>query len=386
MRLSDLLDPISVSRTHLSYMSNEDALIGQIDCDLENGFDSEEIIDYDVAIVGINDGKNSPSNEGCQRAPSPIRSNLSGLRKTDKSLKVVDLGNIKGATLNDRYFALEEVIRKTVSAGVCVIVLGGGQDYIIPIAKALTKCNDEISLSIVDAKIDLLLNTEDFSSQTFLTQLNKDCKSHIFDLNLLGVQKYLIGCSQEQKIKELGWDYVRLKDLRGDDIIKSEPYLRDSDIVGIDVGAIQGASMPYFTNINVNGLTSFEVCKLGWYAGIAENVKAFAIQEFNPDLDVEGKGAMLCAQIAWHFIDGMSHKMRDIPSEGADNYKISVVHLQDFSIDVRFYSNKLNDRWWIEVPWKENKRMLACDKSDYLLAQNGELPDKWWKFFKKGNE
>ena len=47
-------------------------------------------------------------------------------------------------------------------------------------------------------------------------------------------------------------------------------------------------------------------------------------------------------------------------------------------------TNRLNDRWWIEVPWKESVRMLACSKKEYELTQNGNLPDKWWRFFQKG--
>ena len=228
-----------------------------------------------------------------------------------------------------------------------------------------------------------MLGDTDFNSQTYLSKLIQDYKEGIFELNVLGSQKYLIGETQEACLNENNWQVTRIKDLRNENISLSESLLRDADLIAFDVGAIQKEYMPYWSNVNVNGFTGYEACQLAWYAGVSDAVKVFCVQEFNPEVDETGKGAMLCAEMLWHFLEGISQEMSVLPSEESGEFKICVVHLQDFGIDIRFYSNRVNNRWWIEVPWKNGKKMLACDKKDYLLAQSGEWPDRWWRFFQQ---
>ncbi|WP_027473324.1 arginase family protein [Saccharicrinis fermentans] len=371
------------TKTYNNYMSGEDSLLSQIKYSAVEDFDKELLSTFEVALVGISDGKNSPGNEGCAYASSEIRRNLRSLRSISKPLQMIDLGNIKGKSLNDKYFALREVFAILSSLDIVVVVIGGGQDYFLPLVKGLSGYQKELAISVIDAKLDFDLGRGDFNAQTFLTQLGNDFVDNIFQLNLLGIQKYLVGESQEIQLDDLHWEYIRLKDIRNENILAAEPLLRDADLVSFDVGAIQKEYMPYFSNMNVNGLTGYDACRLAWYAGVGDRLKAFCLHEYNPQMDKSGKGAMLCAQIIWHLLDGMSQNMRQLSSLEAEQCKISVVHLQDFDIDLRFYSNRVTNRWWIEVPWKNGVKMLACEEKDYLFAKNGELPDKWWRFFQK---
>ncbi len=383
MQLIDFFESITKPKVSMQLMPYIDSMGSQLVYGFESGFKEERLVDYDVAIIGVKDGRNSIGNEGCEDGADVVRGYLAGLRKIPKNINIIDLGNIQGQTLNDRYFAVREVINILASYEVCCVIIGGGQDYVLPSVKGLSNGHDDLFISIIDSKLDLSDEKEDFCSQTFLSQIEKDCKDTIMELNLMGIQNYLVGESQENKITELDWECTRLKQLRDENICSSEPLLRDADLVSFDVGAIQKENMPYFTNINVNGFTGVEACQIAWYAGVGERLKVFCLQEYNPNIDNSGKGGMLCAEIIWHLFDGMSQCIKDIPSESASAYKISVVHLQDFDVDIRFYLNRVNNRWWIEVPWKSDVKMLACDKKDYLMAQSGELPDKWWKYFRK---
>ncbi|WP_066632222.1 arginase family protein [Labilibacter marinus] len=363
-------------------MPEEDTLKSQIVNGVgEEDYSEDYVSNFDIAIIGISDSKNALGNLGCEGAARIIRENLASLRKITKTIKIIDLGDIRGNSLNDRYFALAEVSKTLLKLNVTSLLIGGAQDYVLPIAKAFTKEKEDVSIALIDSKLDFSVGGTDFSSQTFLSQVEQDCGERIFEVNVLGGQKYLIGESQENHLYNLNWHCTRLKDLRNENINSAEPIMRDANVISFDVGAIQQNNMPYFTNSNVNGFTGYEACQLGWYAGVSNKIEAFAVQEYNPEVDDSGKGGMLCAQIIWHFFDGMSQGIRQVESELINKCKISVVYLQDFGVDIRFYTNREDNRCWVEVPWSDQIKIIACDQKDLLQAQNGDLPDKWWRFF-----
>ncbi|MCW3788618.1 arginase family protein [Plebeiibacterium sediminum] len=383
MTIKDFLEPVKKPQFISSFMKEDEALCSQI----EYGFfskDDEEISKYDVAIIGIEDAKNALDNKGVELAADYIRTQLGLLRKTTRELKIIDLGNIKGNTLDDRYFALREVGSKLIKYQVFVVVLGGAQDYLLPVIQSLTTVDDEIAISLIDSRLDFAVEEVEYSSKSYLSHIKSEFASQIFELNILGVQKYFVGSSQDELMREMCWEYVRLGDIRNENIKYTEPFLRDADVVGFDVGAIQSSYIPYYNNINVNGLTGYEACQIAWYSGLSDKLKFFCLQEYNPSLDIDRKGTMLCAQIIWHLLEGESLKITEVPSVESENYKIFVVHLHNFNQDIRFYTNRVNGRWWIEVPWKESIRLLSCSKDVYDDTQKGNLPDKWWRFFRKG--
>ena len=55
--------------------------------------------------------------------------------------------------------------------------------------------------------------------------------------------------------------------------------------------------------------------------------------------------------------------------------------------DYTFYRNTYTNQWWIEVEITvENvtkKEIISCSEKDYSQALNGEIPNKWWKYYKK---
>ena len=54
--------------------------------------------------------------------------------------------------------------------------------------------------------------------------------------------------------------------------------------------------------------------------------------------------------------------------------------------DLVFYKSNITNRWWIEISNIGNKNnkfkkttLFPCSHQDYLLACNGEVPERWWK-------
>jgi arginase family enzyme len=383
VRINDFFEPVSAPALSSCFMPQEDSLLNQIVYGFE-GVEEYDLAAFDVAIVGIADDINALNNKGCSQGVHVLRPMLAALRKTSRSLKIIDLGNIRGKTLNDRYFAIREVCKILLEYQVKGIFLGAGQDYTLPVVRSLTDNKGDVVVSVIDPRLDLLHGDADYSSQSFLTQLKLELGASVFDLNVLGVQKYLVGESQEREMDALGWEYVRLRDLRNEHINHAEPYLRDAEVVSFDVGAIARSYMPYHAPMNSNGFNGYEACQMAWYAGMSDHLRFFGLHEYNPQYDTNSIGGGLCAQMIWHVLEGMALKTNDVPSVESENYKIFVVHLHNFSEDIRFYTNRVNHRWWIEVPWKDSVRLISCSENEYMQTRDGSMPEKWWRFFQKG--
>jgi len=54
-----------------------------------------------------------------------------------------------------------------------------------------------------------------------------------------------------------------------------------------------------------------------------------------------------------------------------------------------FYKSEKTERWWAEVPSFnsdiDKQILIACTNDDYILASNGDVPERWLRFFQKIN-
>ena len=74
-----------------------------------------------------------------------------------------------------------------------------------------------------------------------------------------------------------------------------------------------------------------------------------------------------------------------------DLIKYSVYH-EDSNHNLIFHKSKKTERWWLEVPYPPTKdfkferhHLIPCNHEDYKIAQNGVIPDLWWKTYRKLN-
>ena len=342
--------------------------------------------DIDVAIIGVEGCVNSPGNKGCEKAPDAVRSKLYELRSFDRDIRIADLGNIKGKTANDKLIALSEACSYLLENLVIPLIIGGSQDYTMAFANALSGHKEAWTLSVIDSTIDHSGDTADLTSSSFLTRLFEEHKEKVEGINMIAVQKYLYSPDQEKLIIENNFDLLRLGEIKGESIRNVEPRLRDSDILSIDVSSVKKADMPAQAGAMPNGLFSHEICQLAWYAGISDRLKLFGLFELNPEEDDEhGNGVALSAQVLWHFIEGITLRFNDYPMRDIETYSIYIVHNEDVDMDIRFFNNPQNDRWWVEVPDKNSKVIMSCSKEDYDNALKNELPEKWIFFTKKSS-
>ena len=338
----------------------------------------------DIAIIGVGDCVNSPGNNGCAKAPDAIRGKLYELRAFDRNIRIADMGNIRGKATKDKLIALTDACSLLMENSVIPLVLGGSQDFSIALANALSKNESSWNLSLIDSSVDHVKDADELTSETYLTRLFSENKDSIDNITLIAAQKYLYTFEQEKFFTDNYFNILRLGEIKGDDLKKAEPLLRDTDILSIDISAVKKADMPAQSGAMPNGLFSHEICQLAWYAGISDRLKGVGVFETDTDKDDNcGSGVSLVAQTIWYFMEGSSMRFRDYPLREIETYSIYIVHLEDFDLDIRFFNNPQNDRWWVEVPGKENSIIVSCSKEDYDNAMKNEMPEKWIFFTKK---
>lgn len=366
-----------------------DQIGGSISTFLENT-DFPEWKEADLVLIGVNEERGSNQNKGCGDGPNHIRKQLNQLFFAGLP-SIVDLGNIlPGEDLKDTYFALSSSVETLIKAGKTVIVMGGSQDLTIPMYQGYEKTEQLVNLTSIDPRFDIgETSDESISSENYLSQILLHQPSFLFNYSNIAYQTYFGAPNILGLMDKLFFDKIRLGEVRGD-IRKTEPILRNSDIVSFDVSAIQSADMGGCNRSTPNGLLPDETCQLTRYAGLSEKVSCFGVFEYNPSVDQQGRSALLVAQMIWYFIDGFVHRKNEVPTPSDRNYLKYRVPVTGTDEDVIFYKSLRTDRWWMLVPYPDSKstrfrrlNMVPCSYSEYLVAGQDELPDLWVKTYRK---
>ncbi len=326
-------------------------------------------LNMDVAIIGISDRENKTNNPLISVAPANVRYWLYGMRMISSNMRMADIGDIKGAALNDRYVALQEVVEQLVRKNIIIMIVGGSQDFTFPVCQFFSTRNIKSGIAIVDAFLDLDPENEDFSSFAYINRLVENLGDKIDDISVMGTQLYYCSPRGEKYMNDHHFEMLRLKDLRGDNIDRAEVVLRGASVLSFDFlslknqyGLPNGNSMP-------NGLSNEEACRIFWYAGASDVLKVAGLFNINhlvgekPDVP-----AAVSAQMFWHFLEGLGARCDDFPVKPVSDYAYKVVSLEAYEENLHFFHNPENDRWWMEVPSSEGGKIVPCHSSDYQNA------------------
>lgn len=271
-----------------------------------------------------------------------------------------------------------------------VIVLGGSQDLTLPMYKGYQNTEQLVNLTTIDHRYDIGAATDSpTNSETYLSQILLHQPNFLFNYSNIGFQTYFNSPDIINLMDKLFFDKIRLGAVRSD-IKEAEPLIRNSDIFSFDVASIQAADMVGSKRSTPNGLLPDEVCQLSRYAGLSDKVSSFGVFEYNPSVDVNGRSAMLVAQIIWYFIEGYMNRKPEMPRANDSNFIKYRVPVEGADEDMVFYKSLRTDRWWMSVPYPDAKsnrykrlNMVPCSYQDYLVAGQDELPDLWVKTYRK---
>ena len=346
----------------------------------------------DIVLIGVCEARNSTSNKGCDNGQSRIRESLYRLNST-VNCNVADLGNIvQGKSIEDTYSAVSEVVKDLVSNGKFVIILGGSQDLTYANYLGYEKLEQTINLVSIDDKIDICANDKaHFSCSSFLNKIVLHQPNYLFNFSQLGFQSYYTKKSQLKLLDDLYFEYLRLGDLQSN-ISLSEPFVRNADILSVDLKSIRKSEFKSAKGIGPNGLFGNEMCQLMKYAGMSDKLSSVGIYEYDSILDDDGSGCELIAQMVLFLMQGFYSRKGDYPASlKSDNIKY-VVHHDEIDHSLVFYKSPKSDRWWLEVPYPpredfkfERHHLVPCSYEDYQNAMNKNIPDVWWRTYRKLN-
>lgn len=336
--------------------------------------------DFDIAIIGVPIDNGKPATASAF-APDKIREQLLGLPVQDKSLKIVDFGNLVPVkSLKSGLLALRDIIGYLKELGITTIVLGGSQELTTGICEAY-KNETFFSLSVIDAVLDVKKGVESFNSTNFLTRVFRSAPN-LFQFSLLGYQRHLVETGLFKKTTGVN-NNISLGQLR-EDFTEAESVLLNTDVLSFDFGAIKYSEAKGSKPMKPNGLRSEEACLLARYAGLSDRLKVFGLFESLPQEDETLVTGRLLAEIVWYFIEGYSQRNADNDSENTKIYRVEIDQLDKPLV---FVENRKQNRWWYEIESIYGKKILvACSKSEYRKASKNEIPGKWLKYVQKTDE
>ena len=344
----------------------------------------------DIAIIGVDEDRGSSNNEGCGLAADSVRTFLFRLFPGNYPLKIADLGNIRrGNEPEDTYFALTSAVQSLLAAGIVPLIIGGGQELTYAAYKAYKNQNQILNIAAIDNMFDLGENEEQFNSNSYLSHIILHKPNYLFNYTNIGYQTYLVDQGAIDLMKDLFFDTCRLG-VAQSNIPEIEPLIRNADMLSFDMAAIRQSDAPGNANATPNGFYGEEACQIVRYAGLSDKLSCIGFYEMNPAFDRNGQTAHLLAQMIWHFIDGFYHRPHDHPSKDKEGFIRFNVQMTRHEEGIVFFKSKKTDRWWMEVKCSENVKekfrqhyLVPCSITDYQVACNDEIPDRWWQAYQK---
>lgn len=350
------------------------------------------LVNVDIAIIGVMDGRKAINNKGCSAAANAFREQFYKLHQGDYKTRIVDLGNIQpGHTVTDTYAALRVVTTELIKKNIVPIIIGGGQDLTYAQYLAYEKLEQRVDLVVIDSSFDLQedeFEVSDTTSRSYLNKVMLHQPNYLFNFSNIGYQTYFVNQDSLAVFEQLYFDVYRLGTFSGK-IEKAEPVLRNADMISFDMGAIRSSDACANGNATPNGFYGEEACQIARYAGMSDKLTSIGFYEFNPEHDRNGQTAILLSQMIWYFIEGYYQRKKDFPLQPKSAYIIYHTALKADDHEVVFVKSKKSDRWWMQVPYPNTKsvneryHLVPCSYEDYQTAIDGEMPDLWWRTYQK---
>ncbi len=333
--------------------------------------DNFEIGDADIVIIGCGERRGEDRSAKHSDAPDTIREELYKMYAWHGEVSICDAGNIvEGATVDDTRAALRTVLMELRDAGKTVLVIGGSHDLTLQQYEAFSQTGRLATATVADMLIDLE-ETEGVTSKGFLMDMLTEEPNFISHYSHIGFQSYYVQPKMLETLDKLRFDFFRLGMAR-EQIEEMEPVLRSSDLFSFDISAVKYCDAPVNKEGSPNGFAGDEACLLTRYAGMSDKLTSFGIYGYDSYKDEYEMTARLISQMVWYFVDGYLVRKTEAPLTDEQEY-ISY-HVSFTGHDTVFKKSKRSNRWWMKLP---NEKYIACSYNDYLMASNGDMPERW---------
>jgi formiminoglutamase len=384
MEIQDYFDPVSVIT---DYRLGEKNVLGTI---VQKNLPAKQFPDWenaDIAVLGISEYRYAFKNNSTGAADQ-ARKCLYELSRLSNKMKIADLGNLReGKTIEDSMAALRDITALLLEKKTLPLLLGGTRDMALGMYGAYEKNKKTVNLTAVDSRPGLASDHYDeISRSSYLSSIISSKSKYLFNYSNIGYQSYFAGIAETNLLEDLLFDFFRLGMVR-ENLAEMEPVLRDTDLMLISMSSVRQSDSPASIFPSPNGLTGEELCQLAWYSGQSEKLSSIAICDWHPQYDPRHHTAHLAAQAAWYFIDGFYKRNSEYPFNREENCTKYILTLSGSGNEITFYKSNRSERWWMEVPSSKlpSGLMVACSYHDYQKACRQEVPERWWRNFKKIN-
>ncbi|SDR70610.1 Arginase family enzyme [Gillisia sp. Hel1_33_143] len=338
-----------------------------------------------IAIVGVRENRLAEDHEDEYLNFNKLRSSFYGLFPGNWHLNIADLGDIvKGESVEDSYFALQTLVLALLKKNIIPLILGGSQDLIYAQYRAYDRYEQMVNIVNIDSRFDLGDADKPITNRSYIGKAVVNEPYNLFNYSNVGYQTYFNSQDEIELMERLFFDAYRLGEV-SNNLKVIEPVMRDANIVGLDLGAINAAAIGGNYR-SPNGFDGKEICALARYAGISDKVSSMGIYEYHSNYPEAGN--MLCAQIIWYFIEGVNYRTNENTKAAKQDFIKYLVPIEDEILV--FFKSPISGRWWIEIPFVSNSNnklkrhtLLPCSQEDYLEACNQVIPERWYKTKRK---
>ncbi|WP_115462092.1 formimidoylglutamase [Winogradskyella aurantiaca] len=382
----NFLSPVSDEvLAHTELLSNQ-ALGKKIEIhSQQNGL--PELDNIELAIIGVAENRNDEDYMGEELNFAGIRHALYSLLEGSWHAKIADLGDLlPGDSIDDTYYALQTCLSVLIEKNITPIIIGGSQDLTYVNYRAYDELRPMINIVSVDAKFDLGDAALPIKNSSYIGKVIVEEPYNLFNYATLGYQTYFNSQEEIDLMDRLYFEPYRLGEIVSN-ISLAEPVLRDANIVSVDLRSIRASEFEGRQKYSPNGFNGRDICAITRYAGISNKVSSFGVYEYKTG----NKGDindMLIAQMIWYFIEGFNARVNDDDFQNDSAFQKYRVLIEND--ELIFYKSLKTNRWWIEIPFLpdvSNKlkkhTLLPCSYEDYVRATQDEIPERWFKAYRK---
>lgn len=343
-----------------------------------------ELPSNSIVIFGVKETRGGEVEFNAELEFNSVRRQFYRLKKGDWHLPVYDLGDLNpGATREDTYYAFLKIQEEILKNKSVAIILGGTSNLAYYQYRAFDPLKLNVNFTSVDNRFRLGNEKEDLSYQNYLSKIISEPPHNLFEYTHLGHQTYFVAQEELDLMEHLNFDVKRLGKLI-ENMSESEPELRNSDTVILNLESIQSSDFQSSIIPSPNGFSSREICSLARYTGINNKVQSFGV--YNYKAENIATDDLLLSEILWYFIEGKNQAPKDFDFAEENAYEKFYVQIPEQ--DLTFYHNMNTEQWWMELKemneaQDEGKQIIPCSKKDYETSLEGKIPERWWKSYKK---
>ena len=377
---TDFLKPVSKELQDFAESCNSFCLGAYVKFKEDYLIDQNQKDSDKIALIGIQEFRSLDSDEQDDTDFDLLRASLYELKKGNWSLPIYDFGDlIASDKKSDTGEIFTKILSELIKEKYFVIILGGSPNLAYNQFRAYDQIIKNLNYFSIDEKIRFGNESDQINDENYLTKIITSEPLNLIDYTNLGHQTYFVSQEELDLIEELNFEAVRLG-IINQDIKEAEPYTREANAGVINLSSIEANYFKSTKDLTPNGFNSREICGLVKYIGSSYVLSSIYLSNY---VEKYNKcDHLLINQMIWYLIEGRNHRLERKNID--DTQYFDKIFVPSDIANFIFYRNKETSQLWLNVSMNENEiKIIPCSLSDYEKAVAGELPNRWWKYFKK---